>query len=110
MGLRKAIDLTIADGDATTAALDLAPYSGLSIKLGAATAMDSATAVTHMIGCDSSAGTYADILSDTTSKVAFGQLKVLDQMRNYPKYLKISSDSTVTAAAGLSVTAYVNII
>jgi hypothetical protein len=107
MSLRKTIDLTIAKGDATSAALDLQPYDGLSIKIGAYTAMDKATAVIHCTGCGTTNGTYADIAM-TDGTTGFGQLGTYPEMASFPRYLKISSDTTATATAGLAVTAFVN--
>lgn len=107
MSLRKSIDLTIAQGDATSAALDLQPYDGLSIKVGAYTAMDAATAVIHLTGCDTDDGTYADIVT-ADGTTGFGQLGTYPDMGCFPRYLQISSDKTATAAAGLAITAYVN--
>lgn len=110
MPLRKAIDLTIAYPDATSDALDLQAYNGLSVKIGA-NAMTSGTAVLHLNGCDTADGTFKELTTDATTDVGFGKLTVIpeDQVASFPRYLTVSSDSTSTAAAGLGVTAYVNI-
>ena len=109
MPLRKAIDLTIADGDGTTAALDLAPYNGLALKVGAITALDANTATLKVTGCDTSAGTYTEITGyDGTT--GFGILGLHPEMEHYPRYLQVACDTAATAAAGLAVTAYVNMV
>lgn len=110
MGLRKAIDLTIAYPDATSTYVDLAPYNGLAIAVGA-NKMASATGILHLTGSDSSAGTYYTVNSnDSTVGLKFSHATTLPDMGCYPRWLKVTCDATCTAAAGQAITAYVNMV